>query len=206
MTEPLRCRVSRSATAAAAALLCLLATVLSPRSAQAHDFAAADVAGSSLRLRFPDVELVDASGRALRYYPELVEDRVVAVQFIFTSCRMVCPLLGAHFRRVQELLGDAVGNEVQLLSISVDPANDRPERLAAWAERHRAGPGWSQLTGERTQIDTVLKALGAYVADRNDHTSFVLVGDDRSGAWRRMDGMTAPQAIASEIERLLAER
>lgn len=203
MTEPFRF-TSRSVTAAA--LLCLLVLLMSPLSGQAHDAVDAGAAESSLRLHFPDVELVDASGTALRYYPELVEDRVVAVQFIFTSCRMVCPLLGTHFRRVQELVGDAIGAEVQLLSISVDPVTDRPERLAAWAERHRAGPGWSQLTGERAQIDTVLKALGAYAADRNDHTSFVLVGDDRSGVWRRLDGMTAPQAIADEIERLLAAR
>lgn len=185
------------------ALLCVTLAVAMVSSTTVHADADADAV---LRVDFPDVELVDTDGQRLRYYPALVEDRVVAVQFIFTSCRFACPLLGTHFRRVQELVGEPMGGAVRLLSISVDPLNDSPERLANWAERHGAGPGWSQLTGARSEIDTVLKALGAYVADRNDHTSFVLVGDDRQGVWRRMDGMSPPQAIADEIARLLASR
>ncbi|WP_395788570.1 SCO family protein [Aquimonas sp.] len=186
-------------------LLALLLVSLSAPPLRAEE-GATEAPPPALQLDFPDVELVDASGRSLRYYPELIADRIVAVQFIFTRCKFVCPLLGSHFRRVQELIGEPIGGPVRLLSISVDPLNDSPERLQAWAQQHRAGPGWSQLTGGRSEIDTVLKALGAYAADREDHTSFVLVGDARSGDWRRMDGMSAPQSIADEISRLLAAR
>ncbi len=150
----------------------------------------------------PDVELLDQQGRKLRFYSDLVEGRVVAIQFIFTSCRLSCPLLGVQFGKLQQLIGDALERDVRLISLSVDPLTDRPEKLAAWAEKFKARPGWTQLTGERREVETLLKALGAYTADKNAHTSFVLLIDAENRRWQRLEGLASAEAIAAEIARL----
>ena len=152
----------------------------------------------------PDVQLLDQQGRPLRFYRDLVAGRVVAIQFIFTTCRLSCPLLGVQFRKLQDLLGAKLGQGVELISISVDPLVDRPERLAAWAQKFSARPGWSQVTGDRSEIENLLKALGAYTADKTAHTSFVLLIDAKNQNWKRLDGLSSAEAIAAEIDILLA--
>lgn len=150
----------------------------------------------------PDVLLLDQQGREVHFYSDLVEGRVVAIQFIFTSCRLSCPLLGVQFGKLQKMLGDRLDHEVGLISLSVDPLVDRPEKLAAWAKSFAARPGWSQLTGERAEVETLLKALGAYTADKNTHTSFVLLIDAKNEQWKRLDGLASAEAIAAEIDHL----
>lgn len=188
--------------------LCLLLVVfpalLAPGPVSAQPAPATTAAQAEKAQDIPDVELLDQRGRPVRFHRDLVADRVVAIQFIFTSCRLACPLLGVQFGKLQELVGEKLDHGVQLISISVDPLTDRPERLAAWAEQFKARPGWTQVTGDRSEIETLLKALGAYTADKNSHTSFVLLIDAKNENWKRLDGFSSAAAIATEIDHLLA--
>lgn len=156
-------------------------------------------------MRIADVPVVDQSGAAKRFYSELVKDRIVAINFIFTSCTTICPTLGANFARVQSLLGDS-GKDVSLISISIDPVNDTPARLAAWSEKLGAKPGWTLVTGERNDIDALLKSVGAFTPDKNDHGPLIVLGDDRTGRWQRMNGFAAPSKIVSALHALGTER
>src|SRR5215203_6212090 len=109
----------------------------------------------------PDVPVVDQDGRAMRFRSELLKDRTVAVNFVFTTCTTVCPALTTTMRAIQRELGDRVGQDVWLISLSVDPTVDRPERLRAFAAGFGAGRGWTFLTGEPADIKRLLEAFGS---------------------------------------------
>ena len=156
-------------------------------------------ASDNSRMSIPDVELLDQDGRRVRFYTDLVKGKVVAVNFVFTTCTTVCPPLGATFARVQRELGERAGRDVRLISISVDPATDTPERLKAWGGKFKAGPGWTLLTGAKPQVDELLRALGAATASPSDHTPTVLVGNDARGQWTRAYGLAPPSKLVQLI-------
>lgn len=158
-----------------------------------------DVVSTSPSVKIPDTQVLDQFGNELNF-ADLVKDKVVAINFVFTTCTAICPSLTATFRRVQ--LEAAKRNlEVQLISVSVDPTTDTPERLKDYAAKFKAGPGWTFVTGEKTRIDTVLQALGAAVSNKNDHTPMILIGNPASNYWTRAYGLTSPVQIVD----LLAE-
>ena len=140
-------------------------------------------------------------GQSRRFYTDLVKGRVVAMNFVFTSCTTVCPTMGATFARVQKMLGER-GSEVALISVSIDPATDTPERLAAWSKRLGARPGWTLVTGNKTDINELLKSLGLFTADPAAHTPVVLVANEREGRWERVDGLATPTSIVEAIGRM----
>ena len=166
----------------------------------AHDHSV----GNSMRL--PDVELVDQDGRRVRFYTDLVKGKTVAINFIFTTCTTICPPLGATFRRLQTELGERAGRDVQLISISVDPVTDTPERLKAWGEKFKAGAGWTLLTGEKAHVDELLRALAASTARPEDHSPTVLVGNDERGQWTRAYGLAKPSQLVGLINAAAAGR
>ena len=155
-------------------------------------------------MRIPDVAVVDQSGKSHNFYADLVKDRVVAVNFVFTSCTTICPVMGATFAQVQKLLG--ARGDVSLISITIDPRNDTPARLAAWGKKVGAKPGWTLVTGAPDDIDALLKAMGVFTPDKNDHGPIIVVGDDRTASWQRINGFAAPAAIAAELRKFTAAR
>jgi len=162
------------------------------------DAHSADKDDSTVLGSIPDVPVYDQDGRKLRFYNDLVKGKTVAINFIFTTCTTICPPLAATFRRVQVELGDRSERQVSLISISVDPVTDVPERLKAFGAKFKAGSGWTFVTGSKPDIDALLKALGAAVADKNDHTPMVLVGNDAAGYWTRTYGL-APTATLVKV-------
>ena len=160
--------------------------------------ATADPAG--LELEIPDVAVVDQEGRELRFVSDLIAGKVVAMNFVFTTCTTVCPPMGAIFGRLQSRLGDRVGRDVHLVSVSIDPATDSPERLKAWSRRFDAGSGWTLVTGDKREITRLLKALGVFTAGFEDHSPLLLVGDGESGRWTRSSGLTPPDLIAEMLD------
>jgi protein SCO1 len=155
--------------------------------------------------KIPDVPVVDQDGKELKFYSDLVKDKTVAINFIFTTCTTVCPPLTATFRKVQQTLGERGGKDVHLISISVDPATDTPTRLKGFAEKFKAGPGWTFVTGGVPEINSLLRALGAGVADKNDHTPTVLVGNDRAGHWTRAYGLAPAASLVKVIDEAAAK-
>lgn len=155
-------------------------------------------------LKFPEVSLVDQNGRAVDFYDDLVKNRVVAINFIFTSCTTICPPMGATFGQVQKLLGDRAGRDVHLISVSVDPATDTPERMKTWSQRFGTTQGWTLVTGERNEVTRLLKSLGVYTPNINDHSPLVLVGNDARGEWTRAYGLAAPAKLVELLDGMAA--
>ena len=147
-----------------------------------------------------DLPVLTQDGTSIHFYRDLVKGRLVVMNFVFTSCTTICPTMGATFARVQALLGKR--KDVSLISVSIDPGNDTPERLAAWSHRLGGGPGWTLVTGRSPDISEILKSLGVYTYSPASHTPVVLVGDESAGRWERVDGLATPKAIVAALGRV----
>jgi cytochrome oxidase Cu insertion factor (SCO1/SenC/PrrC family) len=150
-------------------------------------------------LKIPDTVVYNQHGRKLNFYTDLVRGKTVAINFIFTTCTTICPPLTATFRKVQQELGERVGRDIELISISVDPTTDVPERLKEFSAKFKAAPGWTFVTGSKPEIDQLLKALGAGVGDKNDHTPMLLVGNDAAGYWTRTYGLAPASTLVKVV-------
>jgi protein SCO1 len=148
---------------------------------------------------FGDVRLVDQNGREQRLYSDLLKGKSVIIDVMFTECTGVCPILSKKMEQVQTALGDRVGKDVYLLSISVDPTNDTPARLKEYAARYNAKPGWYFLTGSKQNVDEALRKLGQYVQEREAHQNLILIGNDQTGLWKKAMGL----ADAEELIRIV---
>lgn len=149
--------------------------------------------------KIPHARVLDQNGKQLNFYDDLIKGKSVAINFVFTTCTAICPSLTATFRRVQQE-AKTRGVDVQLISISVDPTVDTPERLNDFAKKFKAEPGWSFITGDKAEIDSVLQALGVAVSNKNDHTPMVLIGNDVADHWTRTYGLSSPATIVNLIE------
>jgi protein SCO1/2 len=154
--------------------------------------------------RFPDVVLVNQRGEPVHVHRDLVQDKIVVMNFIYTRCTSVCPTLGVSFSRLQELEKERLGREVNLISVTIDPENDTPERLLAWGERYHAAPGWTMLGGAPRDVERLLEALSVYTAVKESHVPIVLAGNDRTGQWRRAHGFTTPAQLHELVDQLRA--
>jgi protein SCO1/2 len=157
-------------------------------------------------ITLPDTVLITQFGEQRRLDTDIVAGRIVIIDFVYTTCTTVCPVLSAILSQVQGQLAGRVGDEVLLVSISVDPVRDTPARLKAYADKMRSGDGWVWLTGDKQAIDGVLEQLGAYSPNFEDHPAVVLVGDATSGEWARFLGFPSASQIVAKVNQLSAAR
>jgi protein SCO1/2 len=157
-------------------------------------------------VKIVDVQLIDQHGRSVSLQRDLVGDRIVLMGFIYTSCTTVCPLVSSIMGKVQKQLGRRAGGEVQLVSISIDPQRDSPQRLLDYSRRFQDGPGWSWLTGAPGAIAATLEGLGSGDGDFKNHAPLILVGDGTSTHWTRFYGFTDPAVLLKEIDQLSRKR
>lgn len=157
-------------------------------------------------LQAPDVELLDQDGGNVKFRSDVLGDRIVVLDVFYTSCGLVCPILSAVMADLQDSLGERLGKEVSLVSVTVDPATDIPPRLKEYAERFHARRGWTFLTGKTDSIAPVLKSLGAYTADFTRHPAMILVGDARKGEWTRYYGFPSAELLLAKVNELAAAR
>lgn len=153
----------------------------------------------------PDVSLIDQDGKKIHFYSDLIEGKVVAVNFVFTTCSTICTPQGARFAELRKLLGEQAGKEVHLISVSIDPQVDTPPKLKAWSEKLGAGPGWTLVTGEKDEIVRLLKSLGAFDVDIKRHTPSLLLGNDRAKRWTRAYSLAPAAQLAALLDGLRKE-
>ena len=149
-----------------------------------------------LRITIPDTPVVDQHGRSLRFHSDLIFGRTVAINFIFTTCTTICTPLTAVFRKLQK---NTAGEPVHLISISVDPDHDRPEKLEEFAKRFDADPNWTFVTGRSSDINVLLKALESFTVDKLSHTSLVLIGNAAADHWTRISGFSPAPVLAGTL-------
>ncbi len=144
-------------------------------------------------VRVPDVEVLDQDGRKLRFYTDLIKGKAVAINFIFTTCTYVCPMQGENFSKLQLALGDRLGKDVHLISVSTDPTNDTPQRLKEWGARFKVRPGWTLVTGGMKEMEQLLQSLTGEPAGSGKHAPATLVGDFDKGLRSGVYGLAEPE-------------
>lgn len=150
---------------------------------------------------FPNVPLTTHRGERVRFFDDLIKDKVVAVNFIYTKCSDACPMETARMLEVQKLLGDRLGKDIFFYSISIDPSHDTPEVLKAYAENWKTGPGWTFLTGKEEDVTLLRKKLGVYTADtkKKDHNLNLVIGNQKTGRWMKRSPAENPYVLATQL-------
>lgn len=146
----------------------------------------------------PDVMLIDADGTTMSLDSILNADEPVAVNFIFTTCTTICPVMTATFAQMQRKLGDDA-ERVRLVSISIDPEYDRPDVLKAYAEQFRAGGNWTFLTGDSGDIENVLRSFDVYAGSKMNHKPVYLLKRPDEASWARIEGLAGADSLAQEV-------
>lgn len=149
----------------------------------------------------PDVKLVNADGSGVPLRSELAEqDKPVILNFIFTTCGAVCPVMSATFSQLQAALGP--DDAVRMLSISIDPEEDTPAALKAYAGKYGAGPQWQMLTGSLTDSIAVQRAFDVYRGDKMNHQPATFLRAAPGQPWVRLDGFASADDILREVRQL----
>lgn len=206
-----KAKAGRLLKAAAAELLicCLLCLHASGQEAQqqAHTAGPPPAGREHDRKRqIPDAEVFDQDGKRVRFYSDLIKDKVVIVSFVFTTCDLVCPMQGESLSKLQATLGERLGKDIHLVSVSTDPEGDTPERLKTWGLQFGARPGWTLVTGKKSEIDKVATALTGAPAVKGKHSPVVFVGSDKTGRWIRAYGLGEPARFVGLIDEVTADR
>lgn len=197
----------RPAAVMAALALAITPAASAPAGDKAHPAERTKIGGltpaedAAAEQYFTNTELVDQDGRTRRFYADLLRGRKVLINFAFTSCSGVCPVMTANLARAQELLQKR-GERVTILTITVDPENDTPPVLKRFAQKFKAGAGWSFLTGTPGNVAAVLKRLGGLAARPSEHSAKLLIGDTSTGMWVKTVATEQPEVIAHLVQHL----
>lgn len=151
---------------------------------------------------FPNLPVVTQDGKVLKLYDDLLKDKIVVVDFVFTTCQQICPLFTARMAQLQHRLGDRVGRDVFLYSFSLDPERDTPEALKAYAEAFDAGPGWLFLTGDPGELRTIRHKLGERSRRPSEHNGMIMLGNGKTGDWQRTSQMQDVDRLVKEINEM----
>jgi protein SCO1 len=159
----------------------------------------------SANVKVPDVIVLDQDNHLLHFYGDLVQGKTVAVNFIFTTCTTICPPLTANFASVQRKMLKRGEKNLHLISVSVDPENDTPARLKAYAAMFNAQPGWTFVTGSRSQLEKIWNAFGITAGNKLDHSPTVAIGNDARHQWTFASGLNSPEKLTSVIDSVLLD-
>ena len=158
---------------------------------------------------FTNVEVKTQDGRTLRFYDDVMKGKILLINFFYTDCDAICPLMTENLARVQELLGHRVGDEIRMVSISLQPEHDTPEVLAAYAETYGAGPGWMFLTGKKDDIELLRHRLGfvdidpIVDADPEQHVGTVRIANEPMHRWAMTPALLNPAALVRAVNRVV---
>ena len=153
---------------------------------------------------FTDLELVNQDGKKVRFYTDLIDGKIVIINSFFATCTGVCPVMGGTFKKIQTALGDRIGKDVHLISISVDPETDTPAALRKYAKATNARPGWTFITGDKKNVEAALHKLGLKTATKESHTPVVLIGNEPKGVWKKAFGLAASDEVVKLVNEVVA--
>ena len=175
--------------------------------AQHKQVAAAQSNMAMARIELPNgMSMLNQYGDKVDLRKDVIGGKIVVINFVYTTCTTVCPVVSSIFTMVQKSLGERMGKDVALITITVDPTRDTPHRLLKYSKNFNPGTGWSWLTGDKKTVDKTLSALGAYTPNFEDHPAMVLIGDDSNSEWYRYYGFPAPDVIETRVKELLSNR
>jgi len=179
---------------------------LEPSSLRQPEPAASARVRSPAEKYFSDVELINQDGQKMRFYSDVLKNKVVVINTFFTTCTGVCPPINRTLERMQEALGDRLGKDAFLVSMSVDPETDTPSKLKEYSRRFHARPGWIFLTGKKENVDWALYKLGQYVETKDGHTNIIIIGNEPKGLWKKAFGLAKADELIKMVEDVISDR
>lgn len=185
-------------------LAVIVLSALGAVSAQAQGAAADEE--ERARSYFTNLELVNQDGETVRFFDDVMKDKVVVINFVFTNCKGACPLMTHKLTLVRDKLEAYVGEPLQFVSLSLDPTRDTPAAMKEFAETHNADhDGWVFLTGNADNLDTIIKKLGQYTDDMEAHSTMMLAGNVNNAHWIKILPQEQPPAIAEKLRALMED-
>jgi len=154
---------------------------------------------------FPNLQLNTHEGKKVLFYDDLIKDKKVIINFMFTTCAKACPLVTANLVKVQRMLQDRIGHDIHMYSITLDPGVDTPSQLQRYAAQHGIGSGWLFLTGKSADIELLRRSLGFVQrnplrdADKTNHIGVIRFGTEASMRWAACPGLAPADWIATSI-------
>jgi protein SCO1/2 len=154
---------------------------------------------------FPDVILRTHENKQVRFYNDLIKDKIVVVNFMYARCEKLCPRQTTNLVEVQRELGDRVGRNIFFYSISLKPEEDTPAHLMAYAKAHHTGPGWLFLTGAPVDVELLRRKFGFVDPDpdvdakTSEHIGLAVYGNEAKERWSACPCLTNPREMARYI-------
>jgi len=155
---------------------------------------------------FTDTILINQNGENMRFYTDLLQGKTVIIDTFFSTCKTACLPMTQNLKRIQEALGERLGKDVYILSVTVDSEMDTPAQLKAFADKFHARPGWYFLTGTKENVDFVLKKLGQYVDNKQDHLTLFIIGNERTGLWKKAYGLATSDELIKVVDSVLNDK
>jgi protein SCO1 len=155
---------------------------------------------------FTDIELVNQNGEKMRFYHDLLQGKTVIINSFFASCQGSCLPITRNLEKIQEALGERLGKDARIISISVDPTVDTPGELMAFGKKFHARAGWYFLTGSKENVEFVLKKLGQFVENKQDHYNLIIVGNDRTGLWKKAFGLAKSEELIKVVDSVINDK
>lgn len=155
---------------------------------------------------FPNVTLTTHKGKKVKFYDDLIKDKIVIINFMYVRCEGICPGTTANLVKVQKLLGTRMGKDIFMYSITLKPEEDTPAKLAAYARAYKVGPGWQFLTGDPKDVELLRQKLGfidrdpVRDANKSNHIGMLRWGNEPHTLWAGCPALLAPNKIVKEIE------
>jgi protein SCO1/2 len=155
---------------------------------------------------FPNLPLLTHEGKKVRFYDDLIKNRIVTLNFFYATCSDVCPTVTANLAKVQKVLGDVVGRDVFMYSLTLKPEEDTVETIHHYRMMFGAQPGWTFLTGKPDDIETIRKAIGFKYSDpridkdKTQHVGNVRYGNESLMLWAACPGMANSEWIAESVQ------
>jgi len=150
---------------------------------------------------FPNVELTDHNGKKMKFFDDMIKDKIVVINFIYTSCPDSCPLETAQLVKVQNILGDRIGKDVFIYSITIDPDVDTYQVMSSYREKF--GAKWDFMTGNEQDIIKIRRKLGLYIEEiqdgSNNHNVSMIIGNQKTGRWMKRSPFENPHVLADQI-------
>jgi protein SCO1/2 len=155
---------------------------------------------------FTDVVLINQNGEKMRFYSDLIQGKVVIINSFFGTCQGICLPMNRNLEKVQQALGDHVGKDVHIISISVDPTVDTPASLKEYAKTFHARPGWYFMSGDKQNVEFALKKIGHFVSVREDQPNIIIIGNERTGLWKKAFGLAQSDELVKVVESVLNDQ
>ena len=150
---------------------------------------------------FAGLTLTDQDGKRVDL-ADLMKGHTVVIYTFFAGCKASCPVMAHSLAELQPRFADRLGKDLRFISITVDPENDTPEKLKAYATRNLAKRGWSFLTGSRAEVDATLRRIGQYAPSPDEHQNTMLIGNDTTGLWMKAQGLAKPKDLGDIIQKV----